>query len=187
MNSTNGSSHSHFNPDAVHAKYREERDKRLFPGRAATRDLTGDNLFATYREDPSPPSSTAIRSPRRSTWRLSGEGSPALSWVPNSARRASSGVRLIDQAGGIGGTWYWNRYPGVMCDVESYIYMPMLEDLDYVPTRKYAFGDEIRQHLERIADKYDLFGEARCSTPASRPPSGTKTAPAGSSTPTAAM
>ena len=44
-------------------------------------------------------------------------------------------IRIIDQAGGIGGTWYWNRYPGVMCDVESYIYLPMLEELDYVPTR----------------------------------------------------
>ena len=43
-------------------------------------------------------------------------------------------IRLIDQAGGVGGTWYWNRYPGVMCDVQSYVYMPMLEELDYVPT-----------------------------------------------------
>ena len=42
-------------------------------------------------------------------------------------------IRLIDQAGGVGGTWYWNRYPGVMCDVESYVYMPMLEELNYVP------------------------------------------------------
>ena len=54
-------------------------------------------------------------------------------------------IRIIDQAGGIGGTWYWNRYPGVMCDVESYIYMPMLEELDYIPTRRYAFGEEILQ------------------------------------------
>ena len=54
-------------------------------------------------------------------------------------------IRIIDQAGGIGGTWYWNRYPGVMCDVESYIYMPMLEELDYIPTRRYAWGEEILQ------------------------------------------
>ena len=40
---------------------------------------------------------------------------------------------MIDQAGGFGGTWYWNRYPGVMCDVESYCYMPMLEEMGYVP------------------------------------------------------
>ena len=65
-------------------------------------------------------------------------------------------IRIIDQAGGIGGTWYWNRYPGVMCDVESYIYLPMLEELDYIPTRRYAFGDEILAHLEAVADRFDL-------------------------------
>ena len=69
-------------------------------------------------------------------------------------------IRIIDQAGGIGGTWYWNRYPGVMCDVESYIYMPMLEELDYIPTRRYAFGEEIRGHLEAIADRFDLVDDA---------------------------
>ena len=52
-------------------------------------------------------------------------------------------IRIIDEAGGVGGTWYWNRYPGVMCDIESYIYLPMLEELDYVPTRRYASGEEI--------------------------------------------
>ena len=69
-------------------------------------------------------------------------------------------IRIVDQAGGIGGTWYWNRYPGVMCDVESYIYLPMLEELDYVPKQRYAFGEEIRQHLEAIADRYDLVSDA---------------------------
>ena len=49
-------------------------------------------------------------------------------------------IRIVDQAGGVGGTWYWNRYPGVMCDVESYMYIPMLEEFDYIPTRRYAFG-----------------------------------------------
>ena len=67
---------------------------------------------------------------------------------------------LIDKAGGIGGTWYWNRYPGVMCDVESYIYMPMLEEMNYVPTTRYAFGDEIRRHLDAIATKYGLVDDA---------------------------
>ncbi len=58
-------------------------------------------------------------------------------WSPWGRSCATQGLRkvvLIDKAGGIGGTWYWNRYPGVMCDVESYIYMPMLEEMNYVPT-----------------------------------------------------
>ena len=69
-------------------------------------------------------------------------------------------IRIVDQAGGIGGTWYWNRYPGVMCDVESYSYLPMLEELDYIPTRRYAFGEEILGHLEAIADRFDLVTDA---------------------------
>ncbi len=75
-----------------------------------------------------------------------------------------SRICLIDTAGGVGGTWYWNRYPGVMCDVESYIYMPMLEEMGYVPTTRYAFGEEIRTHIEAIARKYDLLDSARFHT-----------------------
>ena len=69
-------------------------------------------------------------------------------------------IRIVDAAGGVGGTWYWNRYPGVMCDVESYQYLPMLEELDYVPTRRYAYGEEIRRHLEAVADRFELAGDA---------------------------
>src|SRR5690606_9791964 len=51
--------------------------------------------------------------------------------------------RIIDKAGDFGGTWYWNRYPGCMCDVESYVYMPLLEETGYMPTEKYASAPEI--------------------------------------------
>ena len=86
-----------------------------------------------------------------------------MSGVVMGAKLRDAGLRrimLIDKAGGIGGTWYWNRYPGVMCDVESYIYMPMLEEMNYVPTTRYAFGDEIRRHLDAIATKYGLVDDA---------------------------
>lgn len=65
-------------------------------------------------------------------------------------------IRLIDTAGGFGGTWYWNRYPGVCCDVESYSYMPLLEETGYIPKHRYASGTELREHAERIADLWDL-------------------------------
>ena len=111
-------------------------------------------------------------------WPSSGPASPA--W-PAGAELRKAGlerISLIDQAGGIGGTWYWNRYPGVMCDVQSYIYMPMLEDLGYIPTRRYAFGDEIRLHLQAIAEQYDLIDDALFHTGVNRA-SGTRTHPAG--------
>jgi cyclohexanone monooxygenase len=65
-------------------------------------------------------------------------------------------IRLIEKAGDFGGTWFWNRYPGVACDTESYIYMPLLEETGYVPTRKYAPGPEILDHCRRLGDRYGL-------------------------------
>ena len=73
-------------------------------------------------------------------------------------------VRLIDKAADVGGTWYWNRYPGIACDVESYVYMPLLEELGYVPTEKYAKGAEIFEHCRRIAEHYDLYRDACLQT-----------------------
>ncbi|WYZ45035.1 hypothetical protein EsH8_VIII_000351 [Colletotrichum jinshuiense] len=69
---------------------------------------------------------------------------------------SSNDIRFVDTAGGFGGTWYWNRYPGVMCDVEGYIYMPLLEETGYVPKLKYSHGSEIRGQSERIAAKWNL-------------------------------
>ncbi|EUC40734.1 hypothetical protein COCMIDRAFT_108025 [Bipolaris oryzae ATCC 44560] len=72
---------------------------------------------------------------------------------------SAKGICLVDVAGGFGGTWYWNRYPGLQCDIESYIYMPFLEETGYVPTRKYPSGEEIRQHCERVARHFGLRGQ----------------------------
>lgn len=67
-----------------------------------------------------------------------------------------SDIRLLDDAGGFGGTWYWNRYPGLMCDVESYIYMPLIEETGYMPRHRYSYGTELRENAERIAKKWGL-------------------------------
>ncbi|TGJ87289.1 hypothetical protein E0Z10_g1484 [Xylaria hypoxylon] len=65
-------------------------------------------------------------------------------------------IRLVETAGGVGGTWYWNRYPGLHCDVEAYIYMPLLEEMGFMPTHKYAPGVEIRNYLKAVVKKYEL-------------------------------
>ncbi|KAL1838747.1 hypothetical protein VTJ49DRAFT_2245 [Mycothermus thermophilus] len=69
-------------------------------------------------------------------------------------------LRFVDAAGGFGGTWWWNRYPGLHCDVESYTYMPLLEETGYVPTHKYASGTELREHADRIATQWNLHDKA---------------------------
>jgi cation diffusion facilitator CzcD-associated flavoprotein CzcO len=73
-------------------------------------------------------------------------------------------VRLIDRAADVGGTWYWNRYPGIACDVESYVYIPLLEELGYLPVDKYAKGADIFAHCRRIAEHYDLYRDACLQT-----------------------
>jgi len=157
-----------YDPEAVRAKYLAERDKRLVPNRADIRDLKSDDHFARYRDDPFTP--VAQRDPVGDEVDAVIVGG-GIAGVLAGARLRQAGlerIRIIDQAGGIGGTWYWNRYPGVMCDVESYIYLPMLEELGYVPTQRYAFGEEIRAHLEAIADRFDLVDGALFHTGVTR-------------------
>jgi cation diffusion facilitator CzcD-associated flavoprotein CzcO len=149
-----------FDAESVHAKYLAERDKRLFPGRADIRDLRADEVFSTYRDDPFTP--MAPRAPVNDDPDvvIVGGGIAGILAGVQLRKAGVERIRIVDQAGGIGGTWYWNQYPGVMCDIESYIYMPMLEDLDYVPSRRYAWGEEIRTHLEAVARRFDLVDDA---------------------------
>jgi len=72
--------------------------------------------------------------------------------------------RIIDKAGDFGGTWYWNRYPGCMCDVESYCYLPLLERTGYMPTRKYAHAQEIFEYAQLLGRTFDMYPHALFQT-----------------------
>ncbi|KAM5357647.1 hypothetical protein ACJZ2D_016049 [Fusarium nematophilum] len=83
------------------------------------------------------------------------------------ARLLEAGVEdlvILEKAGDFGGTWYWNRYPGAQCDVESYIYMPLQEELGYVATEKYSRGPELLGHARKIGNKYGLYEKALFQT-----------------------
>jgi cation diffusion facilitator CzcD-associated flavoprotein CzcO len=149
-----------FDPEAVKAKYLAERDKRLVPGRADIVDVRSDPRFLRYCEDPFTP--VAERAPVVDDVEVVvvGGGMAGILAGVELRKAGIERIRVIDQAGGFGGTWYWNRYPGVMCDVESYIYLPMLEEMGYVPKDRYASGEEIRLHLQSIADRFALGDEA---------------------------
>jgi cation diffusion facilitator CzcD-associated flavoprotein CzcO len=148
-----------FDPDAVRQKYEAEREKRMVAGRAAVHDFHG-GAVAKYRQDPFTP--VAPRDPVVDDVEvvIVGAGIAGVVAGAQLRKRGIASIRLIDQAGGFGGTWYWNRYPGVMCDVESYCYLPMLEEMEYVPTKRYAQGEEIREHVEAIAQRFDLVDAA---------------------------
>src|SRR3954467_7683351 len=157
-----------FDPEAIRAKYLAERDRRLVPGRTDIRDLASDERFAHYRDDPFTPVSPREAVSDDVDVAIVGGG---IAGLVAGARLREAGVdriRIVDAAGGVGGTWYWNRYPGVMCDVESYQYLPLLEELGYVPPPPHSYGQEIRRHLQAIADRFELVPDALFHTNVTR-------------------
>lgn len=149
-----------FDPDALRDRYRAERDKRLrVDGNDQYLEVAGD--FAHYVEDPY--IDEAIdREPLTDEVDVVVIGG-GFGGLLAGARLREAGVeslRLIEKGGDVGGTWYWNRYPGAMCDVESYIYLPLLEEVGYVPTEKYVHAAEILAHSRNIARHFRLYDNA---------------------------
>ena len=77
-------------------------------------------------------------------------------------------VRIVEAGGDVGGAWYWNRYPGAACDVESYIYLPLLEETGYMPLERYSKAAEIRDYCRLVARHFDLYDDAIFSTQVTR-------------------
>jgi len=148
-----------FDPDALREKYREERDKRLrSDGNEQYVEVVGD--YARYLDDPyvepfqREPLTDAV------DVIVIGGGFGGLLAGARLREAGIEDVRVIEKGGDFGGTWYWNRYPGAMCDVESYIYLPLLEEIGYVPSEKYVHAPEILAHSQAIGKHYDLYANA---------------------------
>jgi cyclohexanone monooxygenase len=149
-----------FDPDKLREKYRAERDKRLrADGNEQYIEVAGE--FAHFIEDP-------YVEPGFSREPLTDEVDVVVigggfGGLLTGARLREAGVRdirMIEKGGDFGGTWYWNRYPGAACDVESYVYLPLLEEVGYVPKEKYSRAPEILQHSRAIAEKFGLYENA---------------------------
>ena len=145
--------------EAVRRKYLEERDKRLRPdGNEQYLRIAGQ--LTQYLEDPY--TAVAERAPKTDhvTFAFIGGGFAGLVTGARLVEAGVADVRIIEKGGDFGGTWYWNRYPGAQCDIESYIYMPLLEEMGYMPKEKYSFGDEILDYTKRLAQTFDLYRDA---------------------------
>src|SRR5579862_503176 len=149
-----------FDPEALRARYHAERDKRLRPdGNEQYIETKGD--FSRYVDDPYVDSGHA-RAPLNDSVDVVIIGG-GFGGLLAGARLREAGVdriRIIDKAGDFGGTWYWNRYPGAQCDVESYIYLPLLEETGYMPKERYSYAPEILAHSRRIGEHFDLYKDA---------------------------
>ncbi|MSO39954.1 MAG: NAD(P)/FAD-dependent oxidoreductase [Ilumatobacteraceae bacterium] len=151
-----------FDPQELRQKYRFERDKRL---RAeGNEQYTDISDFAEYLQDPYMDSVT--REPLFDEVEVAVIGG-GFGGLLAGARLREAGIediRMIEKGGDFGGTWYWNRYPGAACDVESYIYLPLLEEIGYIPTQKYSQAPEILEHSRAIARHFDLYRNACLQT-----------------------
>ena len=149
-----------FDPAALKAKYLEERNKRLrADGNEQYVEIKGD--YAHYLEDPYvEPGFTRAPLTDEVEVVIVGGGFGGLLAGARLREAGVEDVRIIEQGGDFGGTWYWNRYPGAACDVESYIYLPLLEEIGYIPVEKYSRAPEILAHSRAIGKKFDLYRNA---------------------------
>ena len=153
--------------DFLRAKYREERDKRLRPdGNAQYLEPTGK--FAHFGDDPyvTPIERAPIFDEH--TVVLIGGGFSGLCTGARLKQAGIDDVCIIESGGDVGGAWYWNRYPGAMCDTAAMVYLPLLEETGHMPTQKYVMAPEIFGHAQRIAKTFGLYDHAIFSTQVTR-------------------
>jgi len=147
--STEGSS-----VEELRERYRQEQQKRIRPdGMAQYREL-GDELDRDpfvepgFTRDPVVEETTVV---------IVGGGFAGMLTAIDLGKHGIHDVRIVEKAGDFGGTWYWNRYPGCMCDVESYVYLPLLEETGYMPTEHYTSATEIFEYSKLLARTFDLY------------------------------
>ncbi|MDQ0383098.1 flavin-containing monooxygenase [Amycolatopsis thermophila] len=146
--------------EALRARYRAERDRRVRPeGAAQYRGAEGG--FGYYADDPhAAPGFTRDPLHDRVEVVVVGGGFGGLLTAARLRMAGVDSIRVIEKAGDFGGTWYWNRYPGIHCDIESSVYLPLLDELGYVPEWKYSPGAEILRHAQAIGRHYGLYRDA---------------------------
>jgi cation diffusion facilitator CzcD-associated flavoprotein CzcO len=145
--------------ESLRRRYAAERAKRLRP-EGNDQYLELDGQFTRLLDDPYTP--RAERDARRDhvTVAFVGGGFAGLVTAARLREAGVDDVRIVEKGGGVGGTWYWNRYPGAQCDTAAMIYMPLLEETGHMPTERYAHAPEILEHCNRIGKQYGLLDAA---------------------------
>ncbi|MEC8561493.1 MAG: NAD(P)/FAD-dependent oxidoreductase [Pseudomonadota bacterium] len=152
-----------FDPDELGRLYEEERAKRIRPdAEAQYLQISNDSPFSNKYLEEDPYSKKIERAPLEDEREVIIIGG---GWVGmlTAARLIENGVcdfRIIESGSDFGGTWYWNRYPGAQCDIESYSYLPLLEETGYMPKLRFSYASEIFEHAQRIGKHFDLYKDA---------------------------
>ena len=150
--------------EALHDKYLAERDKRL-RGDGAAQYVEMENPFIGDVDDPY----ADVRIDRAAVSEdvdvaIVGGGFSGLLAATSLLKEGVTDIRIIEKGSDVGGTWYWNRYPGCRCDVDSYTYLPLIEDHGEMPTESFSRAPEILDHARRIADRTGLYDKTLLQT-----------------------
>jgi cyclohexanone monooxygenase len=155
-----------LDPKQLREKYREEREKRARTRVGGTDHFQfAEGELEQFAEDPYAPE-VAPRTPvdRDVDVLVIGCGIGGIEMAATLRRSGVDSILMVDGAADFGGTWYWNRYPGIRCDVESYIYLPYLEETGYMPTERYTRGNEIFEYLRLLGRHFGLYEKALLQT-----------------------
>ena len=146
-----------FDPGVLRERYAAERAKRLrSDGNRQYQEITGN--LERFNADPYvEPGFTRNPLHEELDVVIVGGGFGGMLAAVRLQKAGITNFRIIEKAGDFGGTWYWNRYPGAQCDVEGYLYLPLLEETGYIPKERYSFAPEIFAHAQRIGKHYDLY------------------------------
>ncbi|PWY76066.1 FAD/NAD(P)-binding domain-containing protein [Aspergillus sclerotioniger CBS 115572] len=149
--------------DTLSSKYEEERAKRLRADGVAQFHET-EGIYRPFQTDIGAPSLTRDRIDSETTVLIVGGGYGGLVTAVNLCKQGVEDFLIIEKGADFGGTWYWNQYPGVTCDVESLLYLPFLEETGYIPKDRFSYGPEIRAHVARIVERWNLASRAHLQT-----------------------
>ena len=146
--------------EELHAKYLRERDRRIskkhndqyIPASGKWKDI--------YEVDPYTPVAERDAITGETDVVILGAGYCGMMVAAQLVKAGLTNFYNVDHGGNFGGTWYWNRYPGIQCDNDSLVYMPLLEETGYMPSKKFADGYEIHDHCQMIADHFGLRDKA---------------------------
>ena len=152
-----------FDAQDIRRRYAAERDIRLRPD-GNSQYIATEAQFSHYADDPYAEPFTRASIHDHVTVAIVGGGYGGVLGGLHLSRAGIKDVRIIEKGGDFGGVWYWNRYPGLRCDTESYVYMAESESIGLVASEKYARGAEIRESIHQIARKAGLYDKACLQT-----------------------
>ena len=153
-----------LNFGALHQKYLAERDKRL-RAEGAAQYVEMDHPFIGDVDDPYA-GDTIVREAVSEDVDVAivGAGFSGLLAAASLLKEGVSDIRIVEKGSDVGGTWYWNRYPGCRCDVDAYTYLPLIEDHGEMPRERYSRAPDILDHARRIAQRTGLYNRTLLQT-----------------------